>query len=132
MKSTAASASYLTVSVSNRKEPSPGNFDPSFATLVAGNIASSMKYAKLGDRAKLNSQIHDFSLRAMNMYSGGSTNTYWTNVAQSASEMTYECDANLGTPAAVDCAQVEWSELRPDEETISLVAGRVKFLSSSA
>lgn len=68
----------------------------------------------------------------MNMYSAGSTNTHGANVTQSASEMTSERDANLGTPATVDCVYVECNDLGPDKMTISLAAGSVKFLSSSA
>jgi hypothetical protein len=65
------------------------------------------------------------------MYAGGKTTPWWGATAGLADEMTYECDSTLGAPSAVDCAQVEWSQLGPDEDTISIGAGVVKFLSSS-
>ena len=46
-------------------------------------------------------------------------------------KMSYECDVKLGAPAEVDCAQVEWSELGPDDETVDLGSGLSKVLTSS-
>lgn len=113
------------------REPQPGNFDPSIAVFVAEHLASQSRGANNADRARLNAAAHDFALRTQKMYAGGKTTPWWGATAESADDMTYECDANLGAPSAVDCAQVEWSQLGPDEETIPIGAGVVKFLSSS-
>ena len=48
-----------------------------------------------------------------------------------AGKMSYECDAELKAPAQVDCAQVEWSELGPDEEDVALGPTLSKILTSS-
>lgn len=66
---------------------------------------------------------------AQKMTPGGKT-PWWQQIPESADEMTYECDAKLGAPAAVDCAKVEYAELGPSDETFSVGAGVVKFLSS--
>ena len=130
---TAASSAYLTVSLTNKrlKEPQPGNYDPSVAVFIAEHLASKARGAKNVERSKLNSAISDFTLRTQKMYAGGKTTPWWGAVAASEDEMTYECDSTLGAPSAVDCAQVEWSQLGPDDETLSIGAGVVKFLSSS-
>lgn len=91
-----------------------------------------MKGANNDNRARLSTAASDFTRRTQKMYAGGKTTPWWAAVAASADDMTYECDSNLGAPASVDCAQVEWSELGADEDTFSLAAGAVKFLSSSA
>lgn len=91
-----------------------------------------MKRGSNADKTRLSSAVYEFAARTQKMYAGGKTTPWWGAVAASADEMTYECDGNLGAPAPVDCAQVEWSELGADEDTFSLAAGAVKFLSSSA
>lgn len=45
--------------------------------------------------------------------------------------MSYECDAKLGAPTQIDCAQVKWSELGPDEEEVALGPALSKVLTSS-
>lgn len=132
-RTTASSSTYLTVSVTNKRptEPQPGNYDPSVAVFIAEYLASKSRRANNADRARLNSAAHDFTVRTQKMYAGGKTTPWWGATAALADEMTYECDANLGAPSAVDCAQVEWSQLGPDDDTISIGAGVVKFLSSS-
>jgi len=133
LTSPAISSAFLTVSVTNKRprEPQPGNYDPSVAVFIAEYLASKSRGANNADRNRLNAAAHDFTLRTQKMYAGGKTTPWWGAVAESADEMTYECDATLGAPSAVDCAQVEWSQLGADEDTISIGAGVVKFLSSS-
>jgi len=65
------------------------------------------------------------------MNAGGQSTPFWRPVGASQEEMSYECDATLGTPAEVDCAQVEWSELGADDDTLSVGPGITKVLSSS-
>ncbi|KAK4696842.1 hypothetical protein P7C71_g1150, partial [Lecanoromycetidae sp. Uapishka_2] len=128
-----ASSTFLTVSVTNKRprEPQPGNYDPSVAVFIAEHLASKRRGANGAARAKLNDAAYDFTVRTQKMYAGGKTTPWWGAVSEAADEMTYECDASLGAPSAVDCAQVEWSQLGPDEETLSVGAGVVKFLSST-
>ena len=88
-----------------------------------------MKGADNAVRAKLGAIVHRMVLVSQKMSPGGKT-PWWQQIPQSADEMTYECDAKLGAPAAVDCAKVEYGELGADDDTISVGAGVVKFLSS--
>ncbi len=80
-------------------------------------------------KAKLSSIVHRMVLVSQKMTPGGKT-PWWQQVPDSADEMTYECDAKLGAPSAVDCAKVEYGELGADDDTISVGAGVVKLLSS--
>lgn len=88
-----------------------------------------MKGADNALRAKLSGIVHRMVVVSRKMTPGGKT-PWWQQVPDSADEMTYECDAKLGAPAAVDCAKVEYGELGADDDTISVGAGVVKFLSS--
>ena len=68
----------------------------------------------------------------MRMRTGGNR-PWWSNAGDPVGEdeMTYECDAKLGSPKEVDCAQVEWGELGAGNDAIDLVSGVAKTLSSS-
>lgn len=125
------SAHFLTVSVKARTfgDPQPGNTHPSIAVLIAEYLSGVMKGANNALRAKLGDTVHRMVVVSQKMRPGGNT-PWWQQVPDSADEMTYECDANLGAPAAVDCAKVEYGELGADENTISVGAGVVKFLRS--
>lgn len=88
-----------------------------------------MKGAPNAVRAKLGDTVRRMVVVSQKMRPGGKT-PWWQQVPDSADEMTYECDAKLGAPAAVDCAKVEYGELGADDDTFSVGAGVVKFLSS--
>ena len=128
---TAISAHFLTVSVKARtfRDPQPGNTHPSIAVLIAEYLSGAMKGTENAVRAKLSAIVHRMVLVSQKMTPGGST-PWWQQIPEAEDEMTYECDAKLGAPAAVDCAKVEYSELGADDDTISVGAGVVKFLSS--
>ena len=88
-----------------------------------------MKGANNAVRSKLSSIVHRMILVSRKMTPGGNT-PWWQQIPESADEMTYECDAKLGAPAAVDCAKVEYGEMGANDDTISVGAGIVKILSS--
>ena len=79
----------------------------------------------------MNAAIDDFVIRTQKMYSGGKTTPWWGATAGMVEKMSYECDAKLGAPAEVDCAQVEWSQMGPDEGTVALGSSLTRVLSSS-
>ena len=110
-------------------DPQPGNTHPSVAVLIAEYLSGILKGANNAVRAKLGSTIHRMVVVSQKMRPGGNT-PWWQQIPESADEMTYECDAKLGAPAAVDCEKVEYGELGADDDTISVGAGVVKFLSS--
>ena len=45
--------------------------------------------------------------------------------------MIYECDAKLGHPKEVDCLEIEFGELGADGDSLDLIPGVAKTLSSS-
>lgn len=45
-------------------------------------------------------------------------------------EMTYECDENLGNPAAADCTDIEWNQLGSPSDSLTLESGNTKFFHS--
>lgn len=121
----------MTVGNKEGKSRSPGNFDPSVAELVAGYLANRARGQKMDRVRRINSVIRDLNRRTQAMEVGGQSTPFWGTVRASQEEMSYECDATLGTPAEVDCAQVEWSELGADDDTFSIGPGITKVLSSS-
>ncbi len=44
--------------------------------------------------------------------------------------MTYECDAKLRNPQHVDCSQLQYSQMDPISDSLSLEPGLTKFLHS--
>ena len=88
-----------------------------------------MRGANNAVRDQLGSLVHRMVIVSQKMRPGGQT-PWWQQVPDAAEEMTYECDAKLGSPAAVDCAKVEYGELGLDDDTFSVTAGLAKVLSS--
>ena len=56
--------------------------------------------------------------------------TPWWDVTETSDEMTYECDAKLGNPSAIDCSQLS-SQLGAPSDSVLVAPGAIKFLSSS-
>ncbi|KAL8841766.1 MAG: hypothetical protein Q9170_000799 [Blastenia crenularia] len=76
-----SSTAFLTVSITatNRKEPSPGNYDPAIADTLAGAARdAAMRLPAAGSaRLTLVRRATNFRSRAMVMSVGGSTYTWW-------------------------------------------------------
>ena len=51
---------------------------------------------------------------------------------QTAYEMAYECDGSLGNPSETDCSQLEWSQLGPPSDTVSVGPGNATFVHSNS
>ena len=45
--------------------------------------------------------------------------------------MEFDCDAGLGIPTAADCSQLDYSQLGPSSDIVSIGPGTPKLLSSS-
>lgn len=127
------SATFFTITVGGPKWkntlPSPGNLDPAIPIGVAratyttaeemahfpALVASSNHWVAQADRMKR-----------------GSMETWWQlQPPQAPPEMTYECDANLGSPPVIDCTQIEWNQLSPPSDTLNVGPG-VTFLHSNS
>ena len=126
-------STFFTVTI-HRKDTEPpeaGNYDPSVAVLVADFLKNRQRGSPRDVWRKLENAITDFTKRTQNMYAGGKTTPWWGATAGMVDKMSYECDAKLGAPAEVDCAQLEWSQLGADEEKVDLGSTLTKVLSSS-
>ena len=126
-------STFFTVTIHRKgtEPPEAGNYDPSVAVLVAEFLRMRQRGSPHNLWRKLENAISDFTRRTQNMYAGGKTTPWWGATAGMVDKMSYECDAKLGAPAEVDCAQLEWSQLGPDEEDVALGSSLTKVLSSS-
>ena len=126
-------STFFTVTIHRKgtDPPEAGNYDPSVAVLVAEFLKMRQRGRRSDLWRKLENAITDFTKRTQNMYAGGKTTPWWGATAGMVDKMSYECDAKLGAPAEVDCAQLEWSQLGPDEENVALGSSLTKVLSSS-
>lgn len=61
----------------------------------------------------------------------GGAEKWWEYNRDHPIEMTYECDAKLGSPSVVDCTQIQWQGLGPPSDTIRLTPGENKLISTS-
>lgn len=66
----------------------------------------------------------------MEAESGGSHHPWWTPRANT-DDMTYECDARLGSPREIDCSKLEYSQLGAPSDTTTISPGAPKVLSTS-
>ena len=121
----------MTIHTKGRDPPEAGNFDPSVAVLVAEYLKLKQSGTSRTVWTRLNNAIKKFTIRTQSMHAGGWTTPWWGATTGMVEKMSYECDDNLVAPAEVDCAQVEWSELGPDDETVDLGPALSKVLNSS-
>ena len=130
-----SSTSFVTVTVSGPggKNSKPGDFDPGITGDIIGRLVALSAFARpesitavLGEAGRL-----IWLARAKRMTPGGSV-PWWAPETDSSSEMSYECDAGLGSPSITDCAQLEWSQLGPPSDNVAVGPGHVTFLHLNA
>ena len=51
--------------------------------------------------------------------------------AEEEDDMMYDCDAGLGVPSAINCSQLDYSQLGASSDTVTIAPGTSKILSSS-
>ena len=68
-----------------------------------------------------------WEIQSIRMTRGGSSIPWYTLARSVTDEMAYECDANLGSPEEVDCAQIEWNQLHPTTDTVTVTPTAAKF-----
>ena len=64
-----------------------------------------------------------WNAKASGMIRGGSSPSWYNTPTETESlsdEMTYECDSGLGSPTVADCSSVEWAQLGPASDTLSV------------
>ena len=130
-----ARTAWLTVTVSQPGFPSgqnPGLFDP----VVVQDLADLTRYGGRMDVSdRLQSQAHFMSRENP----AGWWHAFEDEGSGSESEvesdsMVYNCDAGLGSPKAVDCNQISFSELGAPSDSITIGSGpgATKTLSSNS
>ena len=127
-------AQFLTVTVrgAGSKTFHPGAYDPEIALALAAFSSSSLPSRTEPSRA--NGMDAGYWVSQAEQMKRGGTTAWWTQFSnQVPSEMNYQCDTALGSPSAVDCSQVEWSQLgstNPPSDTVT-IGPDVLFLHSN-
>lgn len=129
---------FITVTVSgpDGRQYKPGDTDPDIPTLLANKFADlGEPFDQVGDYQNPLFQhywgaICKLDEKASEMKKGGSER-WWDPVKEQPDEMAYECDPKLGSPAAVDCVQIQWQGLGPPSDTIQVAPGVNKLFSTS-
>ena len=131
------SSSFFTVTVSGPlnevNEYRPGEQDPAVPEALSDalrGVASSMRPGNPYATRYLDGSILFMAeAYALDRSSGGS---WWKDMEGAPVRrihMVYECDAKLGTPASADCSQLEYSQLGPPSDVITVGPGLDKVLS---
>lgn len=108
----------------------PGNTDPEVPRALAMAAANQRNYDPRFN--KLNPSLLWMS-RSQSMQRGGDTTWYYQSPTV-LSEMTYDCNADLGSPSMDDCAQIEWKQLgstNPPSDTLAVGPGIPTILHSN-
>ena len=128
------STAFITVTVSGPSQgrPRPGDLDPILPSYLSGwmyGIWSTWQLRAPSRAGRASDVARVLQIRAAAMHRGGQS-PWWTSAALGTDEMAYSCDADLGSPSSVDCAQLDF-QTGAASDTIQLGAGETKFLSSS-
>ena len=138
----ATSTAFITLTIHSgppNRLPSPGNTDPSIPFRIASELHKHAQEEEPGsDLEKFFQLDTEIWTQTAISLTPGSTITWWKGLSLPSAfdEMTYECDASLGSPSDVDCSNVEWNQLgptslSPPSEVVSVGPGVVQFLHSS-
>ena len=138
-------ASFYTVTVTGWPDShstifTPGDDDPAMSEAVADALWNARNNLPRHDDlfGHYTELATDVAERSRLMRRGGTGVPWWPpwwagkiTPQRPKDQMTYECDAKLGAPAAVDCSRLEFSELGPDSDSMRIAPGVSKFLSSN-
>ena len=134
MITVAASTTFVTLTVSGKPPQwyEPGDTDPEVPLLIHDYYMEQIKNPKTppplasfyGERAGA------WISQSIAMVRGG-LRPWWRWDTAASKDMTYECDARLGSPSEADCTHIEWEQLQPASDTLEVGPGLVTFLHSS-
>lgn len=112
-------------------KPLPGNFDPAVAAQFGRVETAAEARAPPGSmlRQDLAHRAYAFTTQATYMQVGGKVP--WWDIQPRSEKMSYDCDATLGTPAAVDCAYIQTHQLGTLNKTLEVGPMKTRLLSSS-
>ena len=112
----------------------PGERDPAIPLAVVARENSRAAFLPSNSLVRSFAQVGALHWQtvAFGMARGGSTPWWQAGIVPEASdEMTYECDAGLGSPAVVDCSQIQWQQLASRGATVTVAPGEAYFFLSS-
>ena len=136
----ANNAQFITVSLTGplKRLSSPGNTDPAIPEVVSQKLEDAAGQSPRGSSQwqKFDTTSQVWKLTSQSMQRGSGIPWWSKTISSNPDEMTYECDATLGSPAEADCAQIEWNQLgpwsiSPPSDMVSVGPGKVQFLHSS-
>ena len=114
----------------------PGDHDPSVAKAISDyNLNLNRNINTHNSPAALRSEqnIQKWNDQAARMGRGETVPFWGTEPSTGTSdEMNYDCDANLGSPAEVDCTQIEWNQLGPPSDSVQVGPGKITFLHANS
>ena len=128
---------FMTLTISDTKAPGygPGDNDPSVALAIAShNRLMNRNKNTHNSPAALKAEADEKAWTEQANRMGRGNNIPWWDFDPDAAthdEMNYECDANLGRPSRVDCTQIEWNQLTPASDTLTVGPGNALFLHSN-
>ena len=126
-------ASFVTFSVRGVGKPDqPGNYDPTVALRLSqySRQPSPLGHGYLANIFR-NLWYTTFTNMFHNQRLGGERTTWWKTAVSaptSQNEMEYVCHADLGSPSAADCNQLEATQLGPPSNTVFVGPGSPKVL----
>ena len=127
----------MTVTISDTRSPGyqPGDYDPSVPLAIASYnlLLNRNKHTHNSPEALRAEAAQQVWTDQANRMGRGNTVPWWDldPNALSHDEMMYECDADLGSPSQVDCTQIEWNQLTPASDTLTVGPGHTLFLHSN-
>ena len=121
---------FYTVTVSSSKRLfNPGSHDPTVPHRLAGEPPSAATLNNPNAPSQATRERF-WDQRSLTMTPGG-TNTWWAPPQSYSNSMEYECDAHLGAPSIIDCNHLQWDELGPPSDTVTVSPSIAKSLHSS-
>ena len=135
-----ASTAFVTITVTGPQGrlSSPGDRSPVLPFNLSSDLMNQAQRLGNTDRTAARDSVRRamaYREIGLQMLIGGPRPPWWSADLQTPAhalsdpnEMSYECDANLGTPALDDCSRIEWEALGPDSDTIQVGPKAVTFL----
>ncbi|MCJ1227305.1 hypothetical protein MMC12_003960 [Toensbergia leucococca] len=127
------SSTFITVTITGPDflVKSPGDTDPEIAVLLTDRLSGYTGHFKVGSKlyTLYSSRWSNFIGKAASTKRGGDSTIWDPYEPPAADKMTYECDANLGSPAAVDCLQLQYQHPGSPTDTVTIPSNRVRLFS---
>ena len=122
---------FLTIDVKRIGTPNlkPGDTDPKIPRALAAATQEMSRFY----RSFYLSPSQIWMYQAENMQRGGDA-VWYQKFSTGLNEMSYDCDAGLGSPSISDCSQIEWNQLgsnHPPSDTLAVGPGITTILHSN-